>query len=317
MTIYFLWLVLSLIILSFGADFLVRGAGAIALRVGITPLVVGLTIVAFGTSAPELVVSVNASFKDQGAMAIGNIVGSNIFNIAVILGMAALVSPLVVKPQLVKFDTPLCIFVTILFSAMFHDQFMSRIEGGILFSGLIAYTVYSVISSRKETAKAKAEAEALGEELPKPSNNPVRDMGFIALGGLGLWYGGEMLVKNAVLIAQGFGVSEAIIGLTIVSAGTSAPELATSVVASFQKQTDIAVGNIVGSNLFNILSVVGLASLINPISAVGINLSDILVMNGLTILLLVLMIRGYRLFRGEGFLLLFIYVGYLYYLWPK
>lgn len=309
----FLFLILGLAVLSFGADWLVRGGGSIAIRAGITPLVVGLTVVAFGTSAPELVVSVKASMEGAGSMAIGNVVGSNIFNIGAILGLSALVSPLIVKPQLTRFDMPLLIGVTLLFSAMFHDQVITRIEGGILFTGVVIYTVYSILKARKEVALGIHDANE-DDEIPTPSANVLMDIGFVIAGCLGLYYGGKLLVDNAVILAKFFGMSDAVVGLTVVSAGTSAPELITSIVASMRKQTDIAIGNVVGSNLFNLLSVIGAAGLIHPIHGGEVVLLDILVMNGLTILLLGLMLRGMRLFRGEGLILLAIHLSYMTYL---
>jgi cation:H+ antiporter len=274
--------------------------------------VVGLTVVAFGTSTPELIVSVQASLQGFGAMSIGNVVGSNIVNIGVILGVSAMIYPLTAHMQLIRFDTPIMILGAGLFIVFFLDQTIGRIEGLIFLSALIAYTVFNVIKSRKEKQK-----EVLGEYdegVPQVTRHWALDMLFI-LGGLGLLMGGShFLVKGAVELARMIGLSEAVIGLTIVSVGTSMPELATSIVAAVRKQPDIAIGNVIGSNIFNTFGILGIGALIKPIYGPDISLTDSLVMLGMSILLLPLIKSGVRLGRWEGGLFFLIYVGYVVYL---
>jgi cation:H+ antiporter len=312
MLISIAYIVISLAGLYFGAGLLVRGAASIAERLGVSSLVVGLTVVAFGTSTPELIVSVQASLQGFGAMSIGNIVGSNIVNIGVILGVSAMIYPLTAHMQLIRFDTPIMILGAGLFIVFFLDQTIGRIEGLILLSALTAYTVFNVIKSRKEKQK-----EVLGEYdegVPQISRHWALDVLFI-LGGLGLLMGGShFLVKGAVELARMIGLSEAVIGLTIVAVGTSMPELATSIVAAVRKQPDIAIGNVIGSNIFNTFGILGVGALIKPIYGPDINLTDSLVMLGMSILLLPLIKSGVRLGRWEGALFFSIYVGYVVYL---
>lgn len=310
-----LWIAAALVLLFFGAEWLVRGSAALALRLGITPLVIGLTVVAYGTSTPEMVVSTVAALKGQGDIAVGNVVGSNIFNICVILGLSALVLPLQVKVQLIRLDAPIMLGVSLLFLVLFRDSWISRTEAALLFAGIIVYTVGSVIFARKEVS-AEVQAE-FAEVVPRRPGKLWLDLLFI-LGGLAvLVLGSRLLVTNAVELARLLGISEAVIGLTIVAAGTSMPELATSVVAAFRKQADIAIGNIVGSNLYNLLAIVGVSGLLAPLHAPGIRMFDLYVMLGATVALLPLMWSGFVLKRWEGAVLLAAYGGYLYVLWPK
>jgi len=315
MLIPILLVVLSLLVLTAGAEGLVRGSASIALRAGLTPLVIGLTVVAFGTSSPELVVSLKASFLGQGDLAIGNVVGSNIFNIGIILGITALVCPVAVKLQIVKIDAPVMIAVAIILPLLLLDGTLSRSEAGLLFAGLIAYTAFNVWLAKKETSAAIADEYAEG--IPPKSKHWIWDVGFLVGGLVLLVLGSNLLVTNCITIARSLGVSEAIIGLTIVAAGTSMPELATSVVAAIRKEPDIAIGNIVGSNIFNILGILGVSGLVAPIAVTNIQVTDYLVMIGISVLLLPLLWTGLRVRRIEGSLLLACYFGYLYMLWPK
>lgn len=300
-------LILSLFALYIGAGWLVKGSTEIALKANISNLVIGLTIVAFGTSAPELVVSLNASLAGQGDIAIGNIVGSNIFNIALILGISAAIHPLQAKRQLTRIDIPILILATIAITILFWDGKLGRLEGGFFLAAIIAYTLFSLYYSRKHEKKVEIENGEL-EKQPEPW---YKDLLYIA-GGLGiLIFASDLLVNNAVSIARELGISEAVIGLTIVAAGTSMPELATSVVSALKKNPDIAIGNIVGSNLFNILAIAGTSSLVHPIVAPNINYVDLLVMLGLTLLLFPLVKSGLKISRAEGWLLIIVYVGYL------
>lgn len=304
----------GLVLLYFGAEGLVKGGAGLALRCGITPLVVGLTVVAFGTSAPELVVSTKAAYLGQGGIAVGNVVGSNIFNIAVILGISAVIRPMVVKAQLVRFDMPVMIGVSLLCLALFANGRLDRVEAGLFFAGIVAYTVLNVVMARRE--KSREVADEFEEGTPHKSGNLLIEI-MLILGGLALLViGARLFVDASIEVARIWGVSEAIIGLTIVAAGTSLPELATSIIASVRKQDDIAIGNIVGSNVFNILGILGVAGLIRPLESSGVNRIDFGIMIGTAILLLPLLRSGWRLNRWEGGLFIAIYCGYLAYLWP-
>lgn len=277
------------------------------LKANISPLVIGLTIVAFGTSAPELAVSLGATLRGQGDIAIGNIVGSNIFNIGVILGVSATICPLQVKKQLLRIDIPIMLAATILFTILFWNGTLGRMEGLFFLTGIIIYTLFSLLYSRKQEEEPNLELEE------QPKHWAVDTLTII--GGLVvLVFASRLLVDNAVSIAKELGVSEAVIGLTIVAAGTSMPELATSVVAAYKHKTDIAIGNIVGSNLFNILAIAGSCSLMHPIEAKNVNYIDLLVMLAISILLLPLMKSGQKISRTEGAALILIYVIYLFWL---
>lgn len=258
------FLVIGLLLLVGGADLLVRGASGLALRVGISPLVVGLTVVAFGTSSPELAVSVSSGLAGQADIALGNVVGSNIFNVLVVLGLAALIAPLAVQPQLVRFDAPLVVGLSMLILVMALDGGIGKLDGVLLVSGLAAYTYFAIRQSRRETASAQGEHE----DLPEPGDgwlaSTPAQLACIVVGLGLLTLGATWLVDSAVSIARALDVSDAVIGLTIVAAGTSFPELATSVVAAMRGERDIAVGNVVGSSLFNLLGILGIAALVTP-----------------------------------------------------
>lgn len=302
----------GLVLLYFGASFLIKGAVSVAMRAGVSVLVVGLTVVAYGTSMPEMVVSTMASFKDAGDIAIGNVVGSNIFNIAVILGISALISPMRVNLNVLRFDTPVMLGVAFLFLLIFADFRISLVEAILLFALAAAYTVFNIVKSRKEVKKA----EELGIEpiIAKNSRSVFMDIGLIFLGVGVLILGSNFLVSGATALAKVFGASEAFIGLTIVAAGTSLPELATSLIAALKKQSDIAIGNVVGSNIFNILAILGISGIIHPIEATGISLVDILVMLGFSALLIPLMKTGVIISRREGAAMLLAYIAYVAYL---
>lgn len=300
-------LILSLFALYIGAGWLVKGSTELALKARISNLVIGLTIVAFGTSAPELVVSLNASLSGQGDIAVGNIIGSNIFNIAVILGISAAIHPLQAKRQLTRLDIPILIAATVVFTLLFWNGTLNRLEGCLFLVGIILYTVFSLYYSRKHEKKIEEQAGEL-EKQPEPWH---KDFLYIAGGLVILIFASNLLVDNAVSIAQELGVSEAVIGLTIVAAGTSLPELATSVVSALKKNPDIAIGNIVGSNLFNILAIAGTSSVVNPIVAKNVNYIDLLVMLGLSLLLLPLAKSGQKISRTEGWALIVMYLCYL------
>lgn len=310
-------LIAGLVLLVFSADWLVKGASKIAAAVGISPLVVGLTVVAFGTSAPELAVSVMSAYSGEADLALGNVVGSNIFNVLFILGISALIVPLVVNQQLIRFDVPVMIGVSFLLLALCWDMSISRADGILLFALAVAYTVFLIRQSKKESnAKVLTEYE---QEYGKDPGKPewIKNLSLIILGLAGLIIGSKWLVDGAVEIARFFGVSELIIGLTIVSAGTSLPEVATSVVAACKGERDIAVGNVVGSNIFNIVTVLGLSSIIAP-NGIAVPQAalhfDIPVMIAVALSALPIFFIGYKIGRlGATFFLTF-YVAYVLYL---
>ena len=315
MLISVFYILISLFLLYFGANWLVKGSSALALKAGVSPLVAGLTVVAFGTSSPELVVSINTSLAGQGNIAIGNVIGSNLFNICIILGISAVVSPLKIKMQLLKIDIPVLILVTGAFMLLFIDRHISRFEGMILVSGILMYTVANIYMARKEK-----NAEVLEEfnESVSPGKLKWYWSAGMVIAGIGILVAGsEFLVKGAVEIARSLGVGETIIGITIIAAGTSLPELASSIVATIRKEYDIAIGNIVGSNIFNLLGIVGISSLVKPLSAIAISNIDLYVMLGVTLLLLPFFRTHYTLKRDEGFFMIALYGMYMYYLWPK
>jgi cation:H+ antiporter len=315
MWIDLLYIVVSLVMLIAGAEGLVRGSSSLALRIGLTPLTVGLTVVAFGTSSPELVVSLKAGLAGQGDISVGNVVGSNIFNIAVILGITAVVCPIPVQWQLIKIDGPIMAGMAILMVALLWDGSLSRAEGFLLTAGIVAYTTMNVKIARRQTnAIVQDEME---DSLRKPAKHWAFDLLYIVGGLAVLVIGSRFLVDHSTSLALQLGVSEAVIGLTIVAAGTSMPELATSVVAALRKQPDIAIGNVIGSTVFNILGILGITALATPIETRNIRPADYGTMLGVCLLVLPLLFTGRRLERWEGALLLACYGVYLWFLWPK
>ncbi len=305
------FLLAGIILLYAGAEGLVRGSASLALRLKLTPLVIGLTVVAFGTSMPEMVVSISAALSGTGAIAAGNVVGSNIANIGLILGISALICPLAVHVRIIRIDIPLLVLFSFILTAMLYNNVVGRIEGGILFAGLIAYTAFSVQSARKEVA----EAQKVFEDVIPPKPQPIPLSLTLVVGGLVLLVvGAQLLVTGAVSIAKNFGLSDAVIGLTIVAAGTSLPELATSALAALKKEGDIAVGNIVGSCVFNILGIIGVTALVRPLENTGMSAIDLTLMILLAICLLPLARSGWRINRWEGAFLLVTYVAYIVYL---
>ena len=303
------WLLVSLVILYYGAEGLVSGASSLAKRMGISPLIIGLTIVSIGTSMPELVVSVKAALVGQSALSIGNVLGSNMFNIGIILGLSAIIYPLSVKRQLLKLDVPFMVLVSVFFLLLFLDSKISRVEAGLLILLFISYISYLIITSTKDR-KNQPDKKSQNTDEIKMSKHWSIDLIFIVVGLLALVYGSDLLVVNSIIIAERLGMSEAMIGLTIVAAGTSMPELATSVVAAIKKRSDIAIGNVVGSNIFNILLILGVAGLIHPISTPEINYMDSLFVVALGLVLWLFMKLGTRIRRWQGTTFIFIYVLY-------
>ena len=305
--------ILGGVMLYYGAEFLVKGGVSIALKFKISPLVIGLTLVAFATSAPELAVSINASLKGHGDVALGNVVGSNICNIALILGLSALIAPLPVNRKLLKLDMPLMMAASLVLLLFFWlSNGVNRWQGAILFAGVVSYTVWSVYASRKEGVSE----DDGGDEVEIKEINTFLSIGLVIAGLLTLVFGAKFFVGCATFVAAKLGVPEAVIALTIVAFGTSLPELATSVVAALKHEQDIAIGNVVGSNIFNILSIMGISPMIKPVTAQGINYLDFGVMIGVALALWVMMIFGKKITRTEGIFFLLIntaYVGFLVY----
>lgn len=309
------WIAVALVLLFLGAEGLVRGSSSLALRLGLSPLMVGLTIVAFGTSSPELVVSIKAALAQQGDLAVGNVIGSNSFNIGIILGLTALVCPIPVQWQIIKIDAPIALGVSLLPPLLLWNHTLGRAEGLALFGGIVAYTWTSVVLGSRQAAAGEGEKAA--SSVPPVARHWGIDLALLA-GGLGvLVFGSRLLVDHSVSLAKALGVGEAVIGLTIVAAGTSMPELATSLVAAVRKQPDIAIGNIVGSNIFNILAILGSAALVSPLQVVEISLLDYAASILFAVLLLPLLYTGRLLHRIEGGALLALYGVYLFLIWPR
>lgn len=304
-----LYILLGFILLYFGAEALVRGSSQLAARFGIPPLVIGLTIVAFGTSSPELLVSVSAAFQGVSDVAVGNVVGSNIFNIAVILGITAMIRPPAVHVDLIRREIPIMIVVSLVGAVLVQFGGVPRLAGVALVIGLVVYLVVSVRMARKQPQP---------EEMAVKPTMAVWLCTVLIVVGLAVLMGGSHLfVTGAIEMARKFGVSEAVIGLTIVAAGTSLPELATSVVAAFKRESDVAIGNIVGSNIFNLLGILGITACILPLEVVGITLRDAAFMLGFAVLLLPFAFSQKSISRREGLVFLVGYGAYLFLLWPR
>lgn len=307
-----LMFVLGLVVLVIGADVLVRGASRLAVSFGVSPLVVGLTVVAFGTSAPEMAVSVGSALSGSPDLAIGNVVGSNIANILLILGISALITPLLVDEQIIRQEIPIMIGASALLVVVALDGRIGLIESITLFALVIAYTVFLVVQSRRASKSVQDEFET---EIP--TSNWDRhwsvQIGLIVVGLVMLVVGANWLVDSAVAFARAFGVSDLVIGLTVVAVGTSMPEVATSIVAAMRGQRDIAVGNVVGSNVFNILAVLGLTGIVSgaglPVSEAARNF-DLWVMLAVAFACLPIMISGREIARWEGGVFLAYYAIY-------
>lgn len=309
MTTALLYVLGGLVLLAIGAEGLVRGSSSIALRLGVTPLVIGLTIVAVGTGSPEMIVSLQAALGGNSDLALGNIVGSNICNVALILGVAALARPLHVRSALLLREVPVMIVVTLALAAMLADGVIGHIDGAILVIGALSYTVWAYRSARRDRdADVAAEyAEHLQPAMP----STLRSVLFVGGGLVALLVGASVLVAGAIVVAQGFGLSQAVIGLTVIAIGTSLPELPTSVVAARRNDADVAFGNVLGSNILNILLVLGTVAVIQPISGAGLRTLDLGVLIATAVLVYPLMWRGRILNRWEGALLLGGYVAYV------
>lgn len=303
----------GIVLLLAGAEALVRGASALALRFGVAPLVVGLTVVAIGTSSPELVVSIRAALDGNGGVALGNVVGSNIANLALIVGIAGVLSPMVVDQKLVRHDMVIMLAAMALMSLFLLDDAIGRIEGAVLLSGAIAYTVHSIRASRRDMRESREMdlPPEVEEALSEKSGSLVRHLLFVVGGIALLVYGANLLLDGAVTIANSLGVSQTVIGLTLVALGTSLPELATTIVAAFRGHGEIALGNAVGSNIFNVLGVLGPMGLIAPVQDAGVGWDVLAIMGGVSVLTLIIMATGDRMKRWEGAVLLIVYASYI------
>lgn len=297
----------GLVMLFLGGEGLIRGSASLSLRIGISPLVVGLTVVAFGTSSPELLVSLKAAIMGNSTIALGNVIGSNIANIALILGIAALIRPLEVHANVIRREIPIMIGSTVLLIIFLSNGILGFFEGLIFVILLVAYTVINIILSFKENKEIEVEFE---EGLKSKLNIPVSIL-LIVFGLALLFFGADLFLKGAVALAKIFKVSDAVIGLSVVAVGTSLPELFTSIVAALKKQSDISIGNVVGSNIFNILSILGISAMIVPIKSEEMSYLDFGVMLAAALILLPLSYTGFRISRWEGGLLIFGYVAYL------
>lgn len=312
-----------------GAELLVRGAARLATAAGLTPLVVGLTVVAFGTSAPELAVTAGAAWSGQGAVAVGNVLGSNIFNVLFILGLSAVIAPIVVSHDLVRLDVPIMIGASVVALLLAADGEVGRLDGALLLAGMVGYTGYLIVRGRRTESQPEPATGGAGAVEPSPPAAAgqasdgeagrgrgvrwARDIGLIVAGLVLLVFGARWLVGAAVATARSLGLSELVVGLTIVAAGTSLPEVATSILASVRGQRDIAVGNVVGSNVFNILAVLGVGGLLAPDGlhvSTGALTFDFPVMVGVAVATLPIFFTGYLIARWEGFVFLGYYVAY-------
>jgi len=313
--------IIGLLLLYFGADWLVKGAASMARSFGLTPLVIGLTVVAFGTSAPELVVSIVSAVQNQSMIAVGNVIGSNICNIALVLGVTAIILPIACQKAIIQRDMPIMLGISLYLLIISYNSHIGRLEGISLFGGVILYTLFNYRIARKEASgywATDASSDSVTDNLEYIDSRTKQAL-LIIIGIVGVVVGAKALIYAAVRMMQGFGVSDKVIGLTVVAFGTSVPELATSVVAAFRKETDISLGNLIGSNVFNILCVLGVVSMIKPITIPGGFvesglLFDYLVMMIISAMPWLMMTKGYVISRSDGVILLVSYVAYLVYL---
>lgn len=297
----------GILLLTIGAELMVRASVSLSRRVGISPLVVGLTVVSVGTSMPELVVSLDAVARGSAALGIGNVVGSNISNIALILGIAALVQPMKVEAQVVRFDGPVLVGVSLLLLVLILDGKLGHLDGGLFAMGVLAYLFYNIWAAKQDSTE---EETAVVDMLSEPHSLP-KEVGLLVVGIAGLIVGADILVGGALDISHRLQVPEIVIGLTVVAIGTSLPELATSVMAAHRGEGDIAIGNAFGSCILNILGILGITALVQPLSTASLTALELVTMVGLAVLVLLFLRTDFVLGRKEGGVLLFIYAGYL------
>ncbi|MCP4691310.1 MAG: calcium/sodium antiporter [Desulfobacterales bacterium] len=301
--------------LYFCADWLVKGSSSLARSLGLTPIAIGLTVVAFGTSAPEMVVSVISSVKGKSMIAVGNVIGSNICNIGMVLGLAAVFKPILGAGKVVSRDMPLTLAVSLLLLFISMDSRIGRVEGACLFSGLITYICFNYYTALKET---RNDSEVI-DEIVDYSDSRARQILLIVAGIAGVVVGAEIVIDSAMIIMKALGATEKFIGVTVIALGTSLPELATSLVAILNNETDISVGNLLGSNVFNILGVLGAAALIRPIPIPGGFVESGLLLDYSVMIIIcflpwLIMKKNGILGRKDGFVLLAAYIGYILYL---
>lgn len=303
-------LVLGLVVLLISGEFLVRGAAGLALKFNISPLIIGLTIVSFGTSAPELLVCIEGSLAGLNEIVVGNIVGSNIANIALVLGLTCLIFPIAIDKNCIRVDWPLMMIASVLFAFFAFDQEITQLEALILFLVLIAYLLYLFFFSKKHREEIVHETEELTQEVKKTPYWKL--LLFIVPACFGLYFGANWFLTGATELASMFGVSDHVIGVTVVAFGTSVPELVTSMVAAFRKHAGISIGNIIGSNIFNLLGVLGVTGMIKAIPVSNNMLAvDVYWMLFVSVLLFPLMIFGRKLNWWKGILLFAVYVSYI------
>ena len=304
----YLMLLLGLATLILGGEFLVRGAVGVAQKFRLSSLVIGMTVVSFGTSAPELIVSVKAALGGNPEIALGNVIGSNIANIALVLGITVLIFPLPVDRNSKIIDWPMMFLASVLFYLFALNGDLSRIEGIILFAILIAFVVFLIWNSRRKSNKLLEDEEVI---IPTPMQF-LRSLLFLLIGLVGLYFGAEWLLSGAIDIARHLGMEERVIGITIIAFGTSVPELVTSGVAAYRKETDISIGNLIGSNIFNIMAVIGVTAIVKPIEVGANTLNiDMIWMLAIAAALLPMMLIGKKINRFKGFLLIGTYVAYI------
>ncbi|MGH8633505.1 MAG: calcium/sodium antiporter [Burkholderiales bacterium] len=303
----------GLLALFVGAIVLIKGAAALARRWGMSPLVVGLTVVAGGTSSPELFVVTGAALAGRDGISLGNVLGANSLNIGLILGLTAMVRPLQAQLQLIRFDVPIMILATLVITAFLADGVLSRLESAFLLVALTGYLGLTVYMARRE--RSIRVQEEFAAEVPGPLASLGAELGLILLGLVALALGAQGLISGAVTVAGAMGVSDSVIGITVVAAGTTMPELITCVVAALKREGDIAIGNIVGSNIFNLLGVLGIAGVLAPISAAGVMPAEVWGAALLAALSLPVMWRGLIVNRAEGALLIAAYLVYLVLVW--
>jgi len=298
----YLLLLVGVFLLLIGGDFLVKSAASLAKKLNISPFLIGVTVVSFGTSAPELIVSLKAAFNGSSGIAIGNVIGSNIANLALVLGITVLIRPIVLDPKKLRFSWFAMLVASLMFLGFSIDGVLDRVDGLFLISCLILFLILSI---------RKRDDSFVEEELEKPLKTNLIPVYFI-FGAAGLYYGSELLVDSAITIAKSFGISEFIIGVSVVALGTSLPELVTSIIAIIKGQSSISVGNLIGSNVFNIFAVLGITSAVNPLKADSFLIAiDLPIMLGVTLLTGLFLLVSKKLGRVEGLLLITIYIMYI------
>ena len=306
----FILLIVGFFFLIKGADLFVEGAASVAKKFNVPAMVIGLTIVAMGTSAPEAAVSITSSLAGQNDMSVANVVGSNFFNILVVLGVSSIIAPLPVEKNTIKKDAPFLLIASCLLLLFGLNLTIGRIEGAILLAFFVYFLINTVKSAKNSNFQSK-EAAVAAEVEPVVEFSLPKTILLSIIGVVGIVFGGNMVVDSATKIATSFGMSANLVGLTIVAVGTSLPEFVTSIVAIKKGETDIAIGNVIGSNLFNILLVLGLATVIKPINISIFALFDIIFMVAITVLLYFFMRKNNKLVKSQGVVLLILYIAYM------